>query len=123
MSLVRRTIFVRDERMVDGVTILTLRHDFLENGEFLLKHRVDLLASEGRGRILLDLGQMANVDSADIGRLIRAHLAVRRAGGRIHLCRVSPGVRSLLTMTRLDTVFDLHDTEDEGILALKRSPL
>ena len=97
---------------------MALRHDSLEAGGCPLKDRIDSLVSVGRGRILLDLGLMADVDSADLGRLIRAHLAVRRAGGRIHLCNVQPGVISLLAMTRLDTVFEVHDTERAGIAAL-----
>ncbi len=118
MVLMRRSVSISQERVVDGVVVLTLRHDFLEAGERPLKDRIEMLVSAGRGRILLDLGLMPDVDSADLGRLIRAHLAVRRAGGRIHLYNVLPGVRSLLAMTRLDTVFDLHDSEAEGVAAL-----
>ncbi len=118
MSLLRRAVSISRERDVEGVTVLSLRHDFLESGECLLKARVDALVAAGRERILLDLEAMANMDSSDIGRLIRAHLSVRRTGGRIHLCKVLPGVRSLLAMTRLDTVFDIYETEEAGVAAL-----
>lgn len=116
----RRSVSICQEREVDGVTVMALRHDLLKTAECPLKNRIDMLVSVGRNRILLDLGLMANIDSADLGRLIRAHLAVRNVGGRIHLCNVLPGVVSLLAMTRLDTIFEVHGTEQEGIAALVR---
>jgi anti-sigma B factor antagonist len=121
MALARRTVCILCEREVQGVTILSLRHDFADGGECPLKNRVDRLVSEGRIRILINLEQMGDADSSDIGRLIRAHLSLRRVGGRIHLCGVLPGVTSLLAMTRLDTVFEVHQSEAEGIQALRAS--
>lgn len=121
MSFTRRAVCITDERRIGEVTVLSLRYDYLESGDCPLKRRVDELVAEGRQHILLDLGLLANLDSSDIGRLIRAHLTVRRQGARVHLCRVLPGVRSLLAMTRLDTVFDVYDTAEKGAAALNRS--
>ena len=118
MTLFRRVVTIDQERDVGGVTVLSLCHDLVEAGDCLLRRRIEELVALGRERILLDLGLVGNMDSSDIGRLIRAHLMIRRTGGRIHLCNLLPGVRTLLATTRLDTVFELHESEEQGVEAL-----
>jgi anti-sigma B factor antagonist len=103
------------ERNIDGVTILTVERGLRGALATVLKERIDELVGEGRLYIVVNLKQVPQIDSRDIGRIIRAHLSVRQAGGRVRLCNLSERVLSALKMTRLDTVLDIHDTEQEAI--------
>lgn len=107
------------ERNVDGVIILSFSKALKGEGEAALKHRLDQLVREGHLRILMDLKDVPYVDSTELGRLIRCHLSVRRAGGRVRLCNLSDKVLALMKMTRLDTVLDLYPTEAEALASFK----
>ena len=44
---------------------------------------------------------------------------MRQAGGRVRLCNLSEKVRTLMKMTRLDTVLDLYATEEEALASIR----
>lgn len=111
------------ERNVDGVTILTVERVLKGTLESLLKERIDALVREGRLQIVIDLKKVPYLDSTEIGRIIRAHLSVRQAGGRVRLCNLSDKVRAVLQLTRLHTVLDLYPTEKEALAGILQSTL
>jgi anti-sigma B factor antagonist len=109
------------ERDIGGVTILAVDRRLKGSLEWLLKERIDELVRKGRLQIVVDLKQVPYVDSSEIGRLIRAHISVRRAGGRVRLCNLSEKVSAVLRMSKLDTVLDLYETEEEALGSLLES--
>jgi anti-sigma B factor antagonist len=119
MALLKPAISVVEERQVDGVAILAIERELLEPGECPLRDRIDALVDRDCLHILVDLRLVPDLDSSDIGRLIRAHHSVRRAGGRVRLYNVGSRVATLLEMTRLNTVFDIHPTEDAALAAVR----
>jgi anti-sigma B factor antagonist len=106
------------ERKSGKVVILSIERTLKGDCEAALKERLDALVSHGNPDILIDLKACAYLDSAEIGRLIRCHLSVRKAGGRVRLCNLSPRILNLMKMTRLDTVMDLFGTEEQALSAL-----
>ena len=77
------------EKNVDGVIVLSVERALKGTGEISLRERIDDLVRDGRLQILIDLRNVPNMDSTELGRLIRAHLSVRQAGGRVRVCNVS----------------------------------
>lgn len=120
MSLQEDTIFVR-EREVDGVIVLSVVRELKGVVEATLKQRIDHLVSKGFKKILIDLDGLPYIDSTDLGRLIRCHLSVRQAGGRVRICNISDKVWELLKLTRLDTVLDLYHSEEEALASIHAS--
>lgn len=112
------TIKSFQEKNIDGVTILTVEQGLNGALESLLKDRIDDLVQNGRLQIVVDLKQVPYVDSSDIGRIIRAHLSVRQAGGRVRLCNLTERVLAVLKLTRLDTILDLYQNEEEAMAAI-----
>jgi len=106
------------ERIVSGVVILSLRRSLRGHGEAGLRDRIDEWVRLGRSQILIDLAEVPFVDSTELGRLIRCHLSVRQAGGRVRLFNVSEPVRGLIRLSRLETVLDLYSTEEEALAAV-----
>jgi len=107
------------ERVVDDVIVLSPEGGLKGNVENNLKERIDVLVREGRLEILIDMKLMPRIDSAELGRLIRSHLSVRQAGGRVRLCNISDRVMMLMKMSKLDTVLDLYQTEEEALAGIR----
>jgi anti-sigma B factor antagonist len=108
------------EREVNGVIVLSVEKELKGEGESALRERLDGLVREGQLQILIDLRDVPYMDSTELGRLIRAHLSVRRAGGRVRLCNLSDKVMTVMKLTRLDTVLEIFGTEEEGLEAFHR---
>lgn len=106
------------ERNVDGVIILTLDRGLKGDTENKLRARLENLVRSGHMNILVDLEHMPYMDSTELGRLIRSHLAVRQAGGQVRLCNLSEKVLTLMKLTHLDTVLDLYRTEKEALASI-----
>ena len=104
------------EHRAGTVTVLALHGRLvLDDGDALLRERVDDLVSRGQVRLLIDLSHLDYVDSAGIGVLIAKYLSVRRKGGDLRLLRLSSRTHHALEITHLLTVFQTFDTEEEAV--------
>ena len=97
-------------------TILDLGGRFVissaDGREFLALHLlIDKLIAEGKVRVAADLRGVTALDAGGLGKLVAIHTRLRAAGGGLTLVAPSPRVRKLLALTRLDTVFRVHDAE------------
>lgn len=105
-----------DERSAGKVTILALSGDLkIGEGQALLKDKIQSLLHQGRTRILIDLAAVGYIDSSGIGELASGFTSARRAGGDIKLLNLTKRVRDLLAITKLLTVFDAFDTEQQAL--------
>ena len=105
-----------DERNVGPVTILALSGRLvLDDGDALLRQRVDDLVRRGRLKIIADLTALDYVDSAGIGVLIGKYLSVRRKGGDLKLLRLSSRTHHALEITHLLTVFETFEAEADAV--------
>jgi anti-anti-sigma factor len=120
MSGIPQTAAVLHERIVDGVLIVYLERGLKGQGEATLKERLDSLVREGHREVLINLKNLPYVDSTELGRLIRAHISVRQSGGRVRLCNLSEKVKTLMKLTRLETVLDIYETEEEALAGILR---
>src|SRR5262245_43020878 len=91
----------------------------LDSGCLLLRETIKAFLDAGQTRILLNLEKLEFLDSAGLGELVRAHVAVRSHGGHLMLVNPSPNIRHLLQVTRVDRVFDIAPDE---LSALNRLP-
>ncbi len=66
-------------------------------------------------KIVLNLADVSYIDSAGLGELVSAYTTVKNAGGDLKLLNLTKKVRDLLVITKLLTVFDVKDSEQEAI--------
>ncbi len=105
-----------EERSVGPVTILALSGRLvLDDGDALLRQRVDDLVTRGQLKIIADLTALDYVDSAGIGVLIGKYLSLRRKGGDLKLLRLSSRTHHALEITHLLTVFEAFETEEDAV--------
>ena len=87
----------------------------LTDGSGLLKEQVSGLISQGHKSIVLNLGNLSYMDSAGLGEMVACHSTATKNGGQVKLANTTSKLKDLLTITKLVTVFDTHDTEAEAI--------
>ena len=61
-----------------------------------LSERVHALVLDGERSILLDLGQLSDIDAGGVGELVRAFNTTNTAGGVLSIAHASSRVRHLL---------------------------
>jgi len=107
---------VIEQRTVGDVTVLDLSGKLaLGDGDGLLKDKVNSLVHQGLKEIALNLGGLSYMDSAGLGELISVHSTATRAGGHIKIFNLTKRVSDLLTITKVVTVFDVFDSEQETV--------
>jgi anti-sigma B factor antagonist len=79
--------------------------------------RVQLNAIQARkpSRLIIDLGGVPYMDSSGVATLVEAMQNARRTGGKLILCAMQEKVRSIFEIARLDMVFKIVQTSDEGM--------
>jgi anti-sigma B factor antagonist len=104
------------ERQADGVTILDLTGRItIGEGSVALRTAIRRLLSEGKKNILLNLGGVSYIDSSGIGELVSSFTTVKKDGGSLKLLNLTQKVQDLLAITKLLTVFDVYENEDEAL--------
>jgi anti-sigma B factor antagonist len=97
----------------DGDTAIVKCHGRLVAGtteEF--QRKVKLLLPETKV-VVVDLAELAYVDSSGLGTLVRLYASARQQGCEFKLLHLGKQLRNVWTMTNLITVFG--ETEDHGI--------
>lgn len=61
--------------------------------------------------ILIDLNDVAFIDSSGLGGLVNSFKVVRSQGGRLVLCSLSEQARMLLEITGMDQVFEIYSSQ------------
>ena len=103
-------------RQSDGITIVDLRGRItLGEGSVTVRDTVHDLLSKGQKRILLNLGNVNYIDSSGIGELVSGFTTVANQGGTLKLLSLTKRVKDLLQITKLYTVFDVHDDEATAV--------
>jgi len=87
----------------------------LGEGSSALRDSVRDMVSKGQKKILLNLGEVSYIDSSGIGELVSAFTTVTNGGGQLKLLNLTKRVKDLLQITKLYTVFDVHDSEVSAI--------
>ena len=104
------------ERVVDGVSVLDLSGKIvLGEGDGQVRERIKDLLSDGQKKILLNLGNVTYVDSAGLGALISSYTTTKREGAQLKLVNLTKRIQDLLAITKLITVFDTYDNEQDAI--------
>jgi anti-sigma B factor antagonist len=103
-------------RQVDSINVVDLSGRItLGEGCSQLRELIRDLLAKGHKNILLNLGEVTYIDSSGIGELVSGFTAVSNQGGHLKLLNLTKKVHDLLQITKLLTVFDVHDDEAKAI--------
>ena len=103
-------------RQVGDVTVIDVSGRItLGEGSSVIRDAVRELTTKGNKKILLNLGDVSYIDSSGIGELVAGYTSVANAGGTLKLLGLTKRVQDLLQITKLCTVFDVHDDEAHAL--------
>ena len=71
-------------------------------------------------QLVLNLSGVTYIDSGGLGTLVGVYSSARASGADIKLTGLGQRLRDVLQITKLATVFEVFDTEQEALTALGR---
>jgi anti-sigma B factor antagonist len=80
-----------------------------------LQTELDRLSTVAGASVVVDLTDVAFIDSTGLGVLVTTLKHVREANGRLDVVVSRPRVLKVFTLTGLDGVIPLHSTLDEAL--------
>ena len=111
-----------EERAVGDVVVLDLKGKVtLGEGDELLKDKVNSLVNQGHKKSVLNLADVPYIDSAGLGEVVRTYTTVSRQGGSLKLLNLTKRITDLLSITKLLTVFETFDSENEAVRSFSAS--
>ena len=85
----------------------------------LLHDKLHEIIEAGKKKVVIDLSKVDWMNSTGLGILISSYSTLRKSDGELKLANVTEKIQSLLTITKLVTVFDAHDSVEEAISSFK----
>lgn len=95
---------------VDGQLIVGNRQE--------LKNLVHEALERGGRKFVIDCTRTGYIDSSGLGALVSMSRKVRETGGEMRIAGLNEDLRSLFELTKLDTLFRIHDTTDQALAGL-----
>ena len=106
---------VENIRREDGVTILAIAGDIDMHRSVEMRERLLEVMSEKPETTVINLSRVDFMDSSGLATLVEAMQLSRRYGGQIKLVGVQQRVRSILEISRLDSIFPIFESEAEAL--------
>lgn len=108
--------FTAMSREVDGVTVIDMDGRIsLGDGSGMLRDLIRDKITAGRKRIILNLAGINYIDSTGLGELVSGYRQVKSQGGELKLLNLKKKVSDLLQITKLYSVFDVHNDEAHAV--------
>lgn len=98
-----------------GLTVCHIDGEVDINSSPDIKKSFDKLISKKTPKIVINLSKVAYVDSSGLATLVEILKGMRTYGGRIRLASLSPKIKSLFEITKLEKLFEIMGSEEEAI--------
>lgn len=100
----------------DGITTIRLEGEIIL-GAATNAFRAALRSAlqTGTKKVLVDLGDVKFLDSTGIGEIVAGYTLAWEGQGQVKLCRLPQKIKDVLIVTRLSTVFETYETEEEAL--------
>lgn len=108
------------DREINNIVVLEPKGKIMGGPDASLLHdKLYELIESDKKRIVIDLSGVEWMNSTGLGILISSYTTLRNHNGELKLANITDKIHSLLTITKLITVFDAHDSVDEAIASFK----
>ena len=109
------------KRTNDGIPVIDLTGRLVFGDETkVLRQVVKDAIEQGDANIVLNLSDLAYVDSGGIGTLVGLYTSARAAGGDLKLACPNSRVQHVLEITRLLSVLSVHASEEQAVADLRK---
>ena len=108
------------KKNVDGILVIGCSGRIVFGDESSLLRDEVKKALQDNKRIVLNLGEVNYIDSGGLGTLVALHTTAHNAGATIKLANLTKRVGDLLQVTKLLTVFDVHNSEYDALESFRK---
>jgi anti-sigma B factor antagonist len=111
------TISLRES---SGVAIIDISGKItLGSGNSELRDKVSEVLEAGKKSILLNLAELSYLDSSGVGTVVGCFTSSQNRGATLKLVNLTKKMKDLLSITKLLTVFETFEDEQEAINSFK----
>ncbi len=105
-----------EKKNIGEVVVISPRGKLLiGRGDVELRKFVSSVFDEGAKKVVLDLKDVKDIDSAGVGELVAIHTSAHKRGIEVKLARVPERVLGILQIAQLAAIFDINDTVEEAV--------
>ena len=104
---------------VDDVKVIALDGRVVFGEEAAAVREAVKDALESSKKIVLDMHQVSYVDSGGLGTMVSLFTSAKSAGAELKLARLGTRVIGLLQVTKLLTVFDVHESLNSALASFR----
>jgi anti-sigma B factor antagonist len=105
-------------RNIGNVAVVDLTGKItIGEGDVVLREEVNKLLESDAKAILLNLNGVTYMDSAGIGELVACYKRAAETGAKLKLLNPSGRVSDLLSLTKLQQVFDIYNDEKDALVS------
>jgi anti-sigma B factor antagonist len=104
-----------ETRVAGTATVMTLHGALASNEDPSLRRAVRAAIEGGARHIVLNLEDVSDIDSFGVAVLASSHMSAVSRGGRLMISNLSRKLQHLFAITRLNTVFEIYETEADAI--------
>lgn len=107
-----------EDRLEGDVVVIDVSGKIMGGEETTMFHgRIHEYIQQNKKNFVIDLTRVDWMNSVGLGMLISALTTVKNGGGRLILANITK-IESILTITRLISVFEHYDTQKDALKAL-----
>ena len=99
----------------DGAAVCKVEGDVDINSSPNVKKYFDQLTSGKKEKILINFSRVNYIDSSGLATLVEIYKKVKVYGGKLVLTDLSEKVYGLFEITKLNKLFNIVSTEEEGL--------
>ena len=104
------------ERKRDGVAILEMSGKLMGGPDAeTFSETLKTLIHEDCHNVIVNMEKVKWVNSTGLGILISGYTTLRKSGGELKLLKVSDRIENIFIVSKLYTVFESYQDEDEAI--------
>lgn len=109
-----------ETRQIDGVTVVSCSGRIVFGEEATaLRDNLKRVLTQSRS-IVLNLSGVSYIDSGGLGTLVGVYSSARSAGADIKLTGLGHRIRDVLQITKLATVFEVYDNEQQAVASFQK---
>jgi anti-sigma B factor antagonist len=98
-----------------SVTVVDVDGQLIVGNRQELKQKVLDELEGGARKFLIDFTRTGYIDSSGLGVLVSLSKKIREQGGELRLSTLNEDLRTLFELTKLDTLFRIAATRQEGL--------
>lgn len=104
------------QREREGIVLLDLDGRIVAGQETArFRQEMETLVEAGKVNVILNLAKVDFIDSTGLGAMVVAASTAKKRNGRIKLVQLHKRNVELLVVTKLTTIFDLFDDEQDAV--------